>query len=48
MTDWEIYIEFEGYPMTVNISLDDEEFADSDEVVDYVMRNIMIDAYKED
>lgn len=47
MATWNIYIEFEGYPLTVDVELDDEDYTDPDEVYDYVLQNMMIEATKE-
>ena len=48
MATWNIYIEFNGYPIYADIELDDEEFETEDEVWRYVMDQIVIEPTKED
>jgi hypothetical protein len=47
MATWNVYIEFEGYPLNVDIELDDEDYQTEDEVWDYINQNIMFEATKE-
>ena len=48
MATWNVYIEFEGYPLYVDVVLDDDEYETEDEVWEYINQNIMWEATKED
>lgn len=48
MAIWNVYIEFEGYPLSVDVELDDDEYETEDEVWEYINQNIMFEATKEE
>jgi hypothetical protein len=49
MATWSVSVEFEGYTTgDVYVDLDDDEFQTEDEVIGYVLDNLMIYADKEE
>lgn len=48
MADYKIYIEFNGYPLYADITLDDDLYSNDDDVWYYVQDNIIIDIEKEE